>query len=418
MRTIVDLHIHSKYSRACSPLLTPENLAVWADKKGIAVLGTGDFTHPQWRKELAASLVEVEPGLYTLGSGAARCRFMYTCEIASIYKQGDKVRRVHNVVFAPSREAAGAFTQALEGLGANLKADGRPITGIHCDELVRLAKDVDPEMEVVPAHAWTPHFGVFGSLSGFQSLGEAFGAEAKHIWAIETGLSSDPAMNWRVAALDAITLISNSDSHSLHRLGREANVLDMDPSRLSYQEIIRILKKRDPHTFLYTVEFFPEEGRYHLDGHRDCAFSCEPEQTKQLHGVCPVCKKQLLRGVAHRVDDLATRPSGCQMDRVIPFRNALPLEEVIGQMLGVGVGSKKVQTLYESLLRDYTEFAILLDLSPDELERVGGVALRDAIMRMREGKLLITPGYDGRYGTVELYAEGWGERPGSQLGLF
>lgn len=418
MRTIVDLHIHSKYARACSQLLTPENLAIWADKKGVSILGTGDFTHPKWMEDLG-ELVEMEEGLY--GTKDHAVRFMYTAEIASIYKQGDKLRRVHNLVFAPSREVAQKFNKALEDRGANLKSDGRPIMGIHCDELVRIAKDIHPSMEVIPAHAWTPHFGVFGSLSGFNSLEEAYGEESKYIWAIETGLSSDPAMNWQVQNLDNITLISNSDPHSLHRLGREANVLEIDPKNLSYAEIIRVFRGRNPKEFLYTIEFFPEEGRYHLDGHRDCKFSCLPEKTKELGGVCPVCGKQLLRGVQYRVEELASRPIGFRPESVIPFRNVLSLEEVISQALDVGVGSKKVQGLYERMVSQTKEFNILLDLPQEEIIPLADPLVVAAVIRMREGTFHIQPGYDGEYGKVELYTEAEREaldkRP-KQGGLF
>lgn len=418
MRTIVDLHIHSKYARACSPLLTPQNLAVWADKKGIGVLGTGDFTHPKWMEDLG-QLREMEEGLY--GTQDRAVRFMFTAEIASIYKQGEKLRRVHNLVFAPSREAALKFNAALEARGANLKSDGRPIVGVHCDELVRIAKDVDEHVEIVPAHAWTPHFGVFGSLSGFDSLEEAFGEEAQYIWAIETGLSSDPVMNWQIEGLDNITLISNSDPHSLHRLGREANVIDIDPQKRSYAEIIRTLKERNPKEFLFTIEFFPEEGRYHLDGHRECRFSCLPEKTKELGGMCPVCGKQLLRGVHNRVDALATRPLGTRPARSVPFRNVLSLEEVIAQVQGVGPASKKVQNIYERMVERNTEFEILLDLSSADIENSAGTAIAAAIEKMRQGNVHITPGYDGEYGKVELYTPAERlllDKKPAQLGLF
>lgn len=418
MRTIVDLHIHSKYARACSPLLTPQNLALWADKKGMGVLGTGDFTHPKWMEDLS-ELREMEEGLY--GAKDSAVRFMYTAEIASIYKQGDKLRRVHNLVFAPTREVAQEFNKVLEERGANLKSDGRPIMGIHCDDLVKIAKDVHEDIEVVPAHAWTPHFGVFGSLSGFNSLEEAFGDQTKYIWAIETGLSSDPAMNWQVESLDNITLISNSDPHSLHRLGREANVLDIDSKKLSYTEVIRVFKERNVKEFLYTIEFFPEEGRYHLDGHRDCKFSCSPERTNELGGVCPVCGRQLLRGVQNRVEALATRSLNMQPDRSIPFRNVLSLEEVIAQVYGVGPGSKKVQSIYERMVERNTEFEILLDMSASDIEKSAGASISAAVEKMRQGNLHIQPGYDGEYGKVELYTPAERlllEKKPAQLGLF
>lgn len=403
MKYYTDLHIHSKYSRACSQLLTPENIAIWCDKKGIGIVGTGDFTHPKWLSELGEVLEEAEAGLYRTKDHKTNVRFMYTAEVASIYKQGEKVRRVHNLIFAPNRQAAEKFNTSLLARGANLSSDGRPIMGIHCDELVKIAKEADERMEVVPAHAWTPHFGVFGSLSGFNSLEEAYGDQAKHIFAIETGLSSDPIMNWQVESLDNITLISNSDPHSLHRLGREANCLEINPEKLSYSEIIRIIKDKDPKEFLYTIEFFPEEGRYHLDGHADCKFSCIPEQTKKLGGICPKCGKKLLRGVLARVEDLGSREFGVKPKGAIDYKSTIQLEEVIANCLGVGVQSKKVQTKYEELLKKSDEFSILFDLSQTELEKITGQDLANCIMLVRSGKVHIEAGYDGLYGKVYMF---------------
>ena len=345
MRIIADLQIHSKYSRACSQELNPKNIGHWADKKGIQVIGTGDFTHPKWLKELKDVLEEVFPGLYQLRDKSASAYFMLTSEVSSIYKQGDKVRRVHNMIFAPNIEAVDKIIAGLEKVGANLKADGRPIMGVHCDSLVKIVKEASAEAEVIPAHAWTPHFGVFGSLSGFNSIEEAFGDQAKYIKCIETGLSSDPKMNWQISGLDKYSLTSNSDAHSLRKLGREANVFEIDEKKLSYTEIISSLYSKDPKRFLYTIEFFPEEGKYHLDGHRDCKFSCLPKQTKKLKGLCPVCGKKLLVGVLNRVDELADRDYGFTPPRAVPFRSVIPLEEIIADVLGVGTQSKKVQTM-------------------------------------------------------------------------
>lgn len=367
-------------------------------------MGTGDFTHPAWFGMLQDELEETKPGLYTLKSGATDTVFMLTTELASIYKQGDKVRRVHNLVFAPNFTAVEKLIAALEARGVNLKSDGRPIMGIPCDELVRICKGADERIEVVPAHAWTPHFGVFGSLSGFDSLEQAFGDQTKHVFAIETGLSSDPKMNWQVSQLDTIALISNSDAHSLHKLGREANVLAIDEDKLSYNEIIRTIRDKRPSEFLRTIEFFPEEGKYHLDGHMDCKFSCEPEKTKELGGICPVCGRKLLRGVMHRVDDLGDRPHGFTPPRAIPFVSAIPLEEIIAETFGVGVGSKKVAAQYEAMVQRIPEFSLLLDTPENELIKIAPLQIVESIMRVRRGDVYIKPGYDGLFGIIQIYS--------------
>lgn len=405
MKVITDLHIHSKYARACSRDLVPENLGVWADKKGINVLGTGDFTHPHWLGELKAALAESEPGLYKLKSGMAEARFMLTAELASIYKQGDKVRRVHNLVFAPNFVAAEKFIKLLENRGVNLKSDGRPIMGVPCEELLKICKEADGEIELVPAHAWTPHFGVFGSLSGFNSLEEAFGSMTKHIFAIETGLSSNPEMNWQVEALDNITLISNSDAHSLRKLGREANVFQMAQKDLSYAEIIRVIRERNPKEFLHTIEFFPEEGKYHFDGHADCNFSCPPEETKRLGGICPLCGKKLLRGVMHRVDDLSGRNYGFKPPQAIPYKSIIPLEEIIADAFGVGAASKKVLAQYETMVSQDSEFELLLNTDRETLIKLSdSEVIAESIMRVRNGQVHMVPGYDGIFGKIQVYS--------------
>lgn len=402
MKLIVDLHIHSRYARACSQDLTPENIAWWCRKKGITIVGTGDFTHPKWLADLKEVLRETASGLYTLKSGKSSTLFMLTTEVASIYKQGDKVRRVHNLIFAPNFVAVDRLIELLENRGVNLKADGRPIMGVSCSELVKICKAVDEHIEVIPAHVWTPHFGVFGSLSGFDTLEEAFGDMIQYIFAIETGLSSDPSMNWRISGLDTLSLISNSDAHSLRKLGREANMLEVAEEHLSYTEIIRAFKQKNKSEFLQTIEFYPEEGKYHLDGHRDHDFSCTPEQTKNYRGVCPICGKQLLRGVLNRVDQLADRVSGAKPQNAVPFVNTIPLEEIIAQTLGVGVSSKKVTALYEQLTSKQSEFSLLLDLSKAELENIVGPGLAANIVKVRDGDVRIKPGFDGVFGKVEL----------------
>ncbi len=429
MQVICDLQIHSKYSRACSQELIPKNISLWAQKKGIGVIGTGDFTHPGWLAILKDELDEVKPGLYKLRDGVydsdhsdtirkfGSVYFMLTAELSSIYKQGDKIRRVHNMVFAPNFQAVDKIIQTLEKRGANLKADGRPIMGIHCDELVKIIKDADEKAELIPAHAWTPHFGLFGSLSGFDTIEEAFGDQSKYIKAIETGLSSDPKMNWQISKLDNVSLISNSDAHSLRKIGREANVIEVDEDKMSYNEIIRILYSKNPKEFLYTIEFFPEEGKYHLDGHSDCKFSCTPTQTKKLKGNCPVCGKKLLVGVLNRIDNLADREWGFAPPRSIPFKNVIPLEEVIAETLDVGPASKKVTGVYEHMVASAPEFSILLDLNEDQISKLSTPEIAQSIIRVRAGKVSLTPGYDGLFGKIQIYDEAERKKP-QQKSLF
>jgi len=422
MRIIADLQIHSKYSRACSQELTPKNIGAWADKKGIAVIGTGDFTHPKWLAELKESLEETKPGLYQLKSSnltsyssprqERRAMFMLTAEVSSIYKQGDKVRRIHNLIWAPNFQAVDKIIAGLEKTGANLKSDGRPIMGVHCDTLVKIVKEADAEAEIIPAHAWTPHFGLFGSLSGFDSVKEAFGEQAQYIKAIETGLSSDPKMNWQISALDSYSLTSNSDAHSLRKLGREANVFEVEEKKLSYAEIIRIIFGKNPKEFLHTIEFFPEEGKYHLDGHRDCKFSCMPAETKKLKGLCPVCGKKLLVGVLNRVEVLADRKRDFVPPRAIPYKSVIPLEEVIADTFGVGVQSKKVSAMYESMLTKQisksagklvSEFDVLLDLDEQQIAQISIPQIAQAIIRVRNGNVHLEGGYDGVFGKVHIF---------------
>ncbi len=421
MRIIADLQIHSKYSRACSQDLNPYTIGAWADKKGIAVVGTGDFTHPRWLLELKEALEEVKPGLYRLKDKSAAAYFMLTAEVSSIYKQGDKVRRIHNMIFAPNFSAVDKIIMSLEKRGANLKADGRPIMGVHCDDLVKIAKEANSNIEIIPAHAWTPHFGVFGSLSGFNSIEEAFGDQAKYIKAIETGLSSDPKMNWQISGLDKYSLTSNSDAHSLRKLGREANVFEIAEDKLSYAEIISTLYSKDPTRFLYTLEFFPEEGKYHLDGHRDCKFSCLPAQTKKLKGICPVCGKKLLVGVLNRVEELADRKYGFTPQRAVPFKSVIPLEEIIAETLDVGTGSKKVVAQYEAMVAKKPEFEILLDLSEDQIIQISSADIATSVIRVRNGQVKVEAGYDGLFGKIHIFGEGEREKilkKPKQMGLF
>lgn len=306
MKIITDFHIHSKYARATSPNMNLENLSVWAEKKGIQVISTGDFTHPVWFKELKEKLEPAEQGLYKLKGAESPTRFILTTELSCIYTKKGKGRRVHLLLFAPSLETVEKINTQLGWIG-NLKSDGRPMLGIDAKEVVKITLAASPECLVVPAHIWTPWYSVFGSKSGFDSLEECFDEYTKYIYAIETGLSSDPAMNWRLSALDNITLISNSDAHSPPKIGREANVFNVE---MSYGAISEAIKTKDPAKFLYTIEFFPEEGKYHYDGHRLCKVSLPPEKSKKLNNICPACGKPLTIGVLNRVEELADRPEG------------------------------------------------------------------------------------------------------------
>jgi uncharacterized protein (TIGR00375 family) len=325
MRIITDFHLHSKWSRACSKDLTLPNIAKACERKGIQFVGTSDALHPAWRKDIGDLLEEMVPGAFALKGSASPTRFLLSTEISSIYKKGDKVRRVHHLILFPHLKALDAFTASLEKRGANLKSDGRPIVGVHSEELLKMALDADPTSLFIPAHAWTPWFSVFGSKSGFDSLQQCFGDDAKYIYAIETGLSSNPEMNWRLSQLDNIFLVSNSDAHSPDNLGREANVFEMEQP--SYKELHRILSEHDTTKFIETIEFFPEEGKYHADGHRECGFWCEPQETKKIKGLCPKCGRPLTVGVLNRVMELADRtPPATKPSSGVPYRSIVHLQ--------------------------------------------------------------------------------------------
>jgi len=402
MKLVADLHIHSKYSRATSKNMNLEFLDKWAKIKGIKVMGTGDFTHPAWLQELKSQLEPAESGLYKFKSDGSETRFMLSAEISSIYSQAGKVRRIHNLVFAPSLEVVEKINVALSWQG-NLESDGRPILGISSIDLAKLVFGISAEAVIVPAHAWTPWFSIFGSMSGFDSIEECFGDYAKNIFAIETGLSSDPAMNWRLSQLDRISLISNSDSHSAEKIGREANFFDAE---LSYNGIISAIKEKDPKKFLYTIEFFPEEGKYHYDGHRLCGIVFSPQETRAHKGICPKCGRPLTIGVMNRVEQLADRPADYQPQGRVPFKKLVPLAEVIAESFGVLPNSKKVKAEYERLIGVFgSELNILIDVDLESLKSQGSLELSEAIKRMREGCVKIRPGYDGEYGKVKIFNE-------------
>ncbi|MCX6720820.1 MAG: endonuclease Q family protein [Candidatus Staskawiczbacteria bacterium] len=403
MNFIADFHIHSKYSRAVSPQMNLANLAKWAEIKGIKVLGTGDFTHPKWLKSIKKELNPAESGLFSLKKSNFGTRFILTSEISCIYKKNGKVRKIHIIIFAPSINTVEKINEKLSKIG-NLHSDGRPILGLDAKELVKIVLEVDKDCLVVPAHAWTPWFSVFGSKSGFNSLEECFEEYTKYIYAIETGLCSDPKMNWRLSQLDKINLISNSDAHSLAKIGREANVFTTE---LSYKGIADALKSKTPKVrskkFLYTIEFFPEEGKYHYDGHRLCGISYSPRQSKKNKNICPKCKKKLVIGVLNRVEELADRPEGFVPKNAIPFKSLIPLNEVIAESIGVSVLSKEVPKYYNNLIKNLgNELEILLESTEEEIKKWSLPEIATGVIKMRQGKVSIKPGYDGVYGKIKI----------------
>ena len=403
MKFIADFHIHSKYSRATSKDMDLENLDKWAKIKGIKVLGTGDFTHPEWLKSLKENLRLAEPGLFKFKKNDSGTRFVLTSEISCIYSKKNRVRKVHIVIIAPSFDVVEKINTHLGWIG-NLKSDGRPILGLDAKELAKIVLDASKDCLVVPAHIWTPWFAMFGSKSGFDSIEECFEEYSKHIYSVETGLSSDPSMNWRLSALDKITLISNSDAHSPQKIGREANVFDTE---LSYEAISRAIKEKNPKEFLYTIEFFPQEGKYHYDGHRNCDIRLSPQESKKYNNVCPTCGKPLTIGVMNRVEALADRKEGFKPENAIPFKSLIPLTEIIAESLGVTVASKKVDLEYKNLIKKLSnEFNILLDVSKEGLVSATLPEIAEGIIRVREGKVFITPGYDGVFGKISIFSKG------------
>ena len=451
MKLIADLHIHSHYSRATSTHLIPSGLERWARIKGIGLLGTGDCTHPLWLEECRRDLDDAGEGFYTLkkevrdafdagpammeglpqpgktDNGGEWPRFVLTGEISTIYKKGGKVRKIHHLVILPDFRAAAAFNARLEETGGNIRSDGRPILGIDSRDLLALLLEADERALLIPAHIWTPWFSALGAKSGFDSIEECYGDLTKYIPAVETGLSSNPPMNWALRSLDKFSIISNSDAHSPEKLGREATIFDME---LSYSSLSRALfrqpalSSKEPlpcsSAVLGTVEFFPQEGKYHYDGHRKCGVSLNPEEASKKNYLCPVCGKALTRGVMGRVLELADRavneeepcPPDYRDTNRRPYHSLIPLREIAAEILGTGAASKKTTGAYYRLIeKGGSEFAILMDMSRSELEKTGipelpGAILAEAIMKMRAGEVFVSPGYDGEYGTVRVFASG------------
>ncbi|MBW1721209.1 MAG: UvrD-helicase domain-containing protein [Deltaproteobacteria bacterium] len=423
MPYIADFHIHSHYSRATARNLVPREIAFWARRKGITVVGTGDMTHSAWLVELRRDLEEAEQGLYRLKpdleeevqrSLPAACRgpvrFLLSGEISCIYKRGGRIRKVHNLVLLPDFDAAARLNGRLSRIG-NLNSDGRPILGIDSRDLLEIVLEVDDRAFFIPAHIWTPWFSLFGSKSGFDAVEECFDDLTPHIHALETGLSSDPPMNRLLSTLDGYLLVSNSDAHSPSKLGREANLFD---TPLGYDSMLEAMVTREG--FLGTVEFFPEEGKYHYDGHRKCGISFHPRETRSWNGLCPECGKPVTLGVLHRIDELADRTSPRLTE---PFYSLIPLPEILSEILGAGPATKKVLGAYEDLLAALgPELAILMDRSLSDIERAGGALLAEAVGRMRENRVIRQEGFDGQYGTIRLFREREIEEWRGQLALF
>lgn len=415
MPFVADIHLHSRWSRATSRDLTPENLHLWSMRKGIGVVGTADFTHPEWLAELRTKLVPADEGLYRLDPDlldaveegvAPSCRrdvrFLLTVEISSIYKRGGRTRKIHNVVCLPSFEHVDELNRRLGAIG-NLKWDGRPILGLDSRDLLEICLDVCPEVLFIPAHIWTPHFAVLGASSGFDSLEECFDDMLPYIFAVETGLSSDPPMNSRLSMLDRFAVVSNSDAHSPAKLGREATCFDTE---VSYPAIYDALKTRDPERFTGTIEFYPEEGKYHHDGHRKCGISWRPPQTQAADGLCPECGKALTVGVLHRVEALADRDEDELTPVERPFEYLIPLDEVISSCVGVGPKSKRVQGIYHDMLQNLgPELEILRHVSPSRIAEYGQPMIAEGIRRMRCGEVTVAAGFDGEYGVIEVFTE-------------
>ena len=411
-RFIADFHIHSRYSRACSKDLTVGELAKWAKIKGIGVLGTGDFTHPFWLQELQETLRDAGGGLFEHQG----VRFMLTSEVNTLFYKGGKAHQIHHVLMAPSFEAVERINQELSPFGS-LSLDGRPTFQMEAWRLVEIVLGVEPRCLVVPAHAWTPWFALFGSTSGFDAVEDCFEHQADNIFVLETGLSSDPAMNWRLSALDRYALISNSDAHSARRIGREANIFDCAQD---YDAITGALKTKDRTKFLSTLEFFPEEGKYHFDGHRNCHVRWSPEETRRHGFRCSACGKKVTVGVMHRIEALADRPEGTVPEGAIPFQRLVPLDEILAEALDVGVGTQAVEREYQNLVyKCGTEFNVLFDAPEDELKKATSAKIAEGILRVRQGRLTVEPGYDGEYGTVRIFDEaGQAVEQEQQLTLF
>lgn len=405
MRIVADFHIHSKYSRATSEQMSVDEIIRYAPIKGLNLVGTGDFTHSQWLKELKATLLkDDEINLYMpLKTPNSPLKFMVTGEVATIFFYEGKLRKIHHLIFTPCFETAEQINDRLRHFG-DLSVDGRPILDMSAAALVEEIIEVSKENVVIPAHIWTPWFSLFGDFNGFDRIEDCYQDSTKYIFALETGLSSDPPMNWRLSALDKYTLVSNSDSHSSWpwRIGREANVFELE--KFTYDAVVDAIRSNDPKRFLFTIETYPDYGKYHWTGHRNCKISMSSEEVKKVGIFCPICHKKLTKGVEQRVDELADRPPGYRPKNVPNFYRLLPLSEVIQAVLNVSYpGTQKVWSIYDKLISRFgNEYSVLLDAPLSDLVKTVELRIANAILKVREERLKVTPGYDGVYGKIEI----------------
>jgi len=419
MKVVADLQIHSRFARAVSPQMVIPVISQWAGKKGIDLVATGDWTHPLWFRELQTNLEEAAEGIYKAKDAPeASANFLLSTEVSSIYSQGGKVRKVHTLIFAPNFKTVESINRELTKRGANLLSDGRPIVGLSAKQVAEIALEVNSDCLIIPAHAWTPHFSLYGSVSGFDSIEECFGELASSIYAIETGLSSDPAMNWRIEELEARSVVSFSDAHSPQKLGREATVFDL--TELSFGAIRAAIMGQKGEGIAHTIEFYPEEGKYHYTGHRNCKVVYSPNETRKLGTICPVCGRPLTVGVMSRVEHLAGGEVETKSDidsfgvrwikdsqgKRPPYVMLVPLLEILSEALSSGVGSQKVLGAYDALTAQLgSEFRVLLETPIDEIERVSGTRMAEAVSKVRSGDISIEPGYDGVFGKVKIWKE-------------
>ena len=402
-KVICDFHIHSKFSRATSNIMDVQSLVQYSTQKGLSVIGTGDFTHPRWLKELEDQLVEDSNTclLKPKGGLVENIRFMLTAEVCTSFTYEDESKRIHHLLFVPNFDSAKQVSEKMVKFG-DLESDGRPNLRLSPPELVEEVKEVSEMNVIVPAHIWTPWFSLFGSKSGFERIEDCYQDMTKHIFALETGLSSDPPMNWRLSALDKYALISNSDSHSPYpyRIGREANVFDL--KEISYREIIDSIRLKDKKRFKLTIETHPAYGKYHWTGHRKCNIMMSPQDSKRLQGICPSCGRKMTQGVDERVDELSDRFEGYKPESAIEYKHLMPLHEIIAQSLGIQqIYSPSVWRVYDLLIGRFgDEYSVLLEAPKDEIALILNDELANAIITVRNNKIAVIPGYDGVYGKL------------------